>query len=95
MSWPRGKVNLRRWWRVRRKVLQRDGWRCRHCGRPGNEVDHVIPMDKGGAIYDMDNLQVLSRPCHIEKSRRERQKRPMSPEREAEVKAWRRFMTRQ
>ena len=30
-------------------VLDRDGWRCRRCRRVGRmEVDHVVPLDRGG-----------------------------------------------
>ena len=29
------------------------------------EVDHIIPLSKGGAKYDTKNLQVLCRSCHI------------------------------
>ena len=44
------------------------------CGRAGRlECDHVIPLDKGGAPWDMANLQT---PCcttdHIRKTTAER-----------------------
>ena len=71
-----------------RAVLDRDGWRCRKCGRPGRlEVDHVVPLHKGGDPFDMDNLQALCGvPCHRDKTRSEN-RRPETP---AEI-AWRRF----
>ena len=63
-----------RWRRLRREVLTRDNWECQ-CGNGpahyGNEVDHIKPLQFGGAWYDLGNLQVLSRGHHIEKSRRE------------------------
>lgn len=65
----------RRWTRVRRAVLDRDGWRCRRCGRAGRmEVDHVIPLDRGGAPWDPANLQTLCRSCHIRKTANENER---------------------
>ena len=47
--------------------------RCRLCGRAGRlEVDHVIPVFRGGVELDAANCQTLCKPCHLEKSRRER-----------------------
>ena len=54
-------VKGRRWDRLRRKVLDAANWRCAHCGRYGNEVDHIMAMEFGGAAYDLLNLQVLCR----------------------------------
>lgn len=76
--------------RLRRRILIRDGYRCRSCGRPGRlEVDHVVPMDRGGAALDPANLQALCTPCHIQKTMRERGG-PVDPEREA----WRQWLFR-
>ena len=61
-----------RWARTRRAVFERDGRRCVQCGRPGRlECDHVVPLHRGGAPFDLDNLQTLCRRCHVEKSRGE------------------------
>ena len=66
--WP-GR-DWRRWARLRRVVFERDGWRCRTCGKAGRlEADHVVPISKGGDPWDMANLQTLCRGCHIEKHR--------------------------
>ena len=55
------RLHARRWARVRRAVLDRDGWRCRKCGKAGRlEVDHIVP-DPGRDPFDMGNLQVLCR----------------------------------
>ena len=36
----------RRWSRVRRYVFERDGYRCRHCGKTGAlECDHIKPLE--------------------------------------------------
>ena len=62
-----------RWDRVRRRELERTGWRCERCGKAGRlEVHHVRPLAKGGAAYDPDNLKVLCRRCHIETHKRPR-----------------------
>lgn len=61
------------WRRVRASILNRDGHRCRQCGRAGRlEVDHVRPLKDGGDRFDPRNLQALCRGCHIEKTRQER-----------------------
>ena len=66
------KVDKRRWRAVRKQVLDRDRWRCRACGRAGRlEVDHIQPVQAGGLLYDLKNLQTLCRSCHIGKTRRE------------------------
>jgi len=59
------------WWRV----LSRDGWTCRSCGRTPKDgvslqVDHVVPRSKGGTD-DPSNLQALCRKCNIGKSNRD------------------------
>lgn len=70
-----------RWRAVRRAALDRDAWRCRRCGRAGVlEVDHVIPVQDGGAPYDLDNLQSLCRRCHRDKTNDERGVVPYPPD---------------
>ena len=52
--------------RLRRRCLDRDGWRCRACGKAGRlELDHVVPLQAGGAAMDASNLQALCRRCHF------------------------------
>lgn len=62
----RGKVtNKLRFW-----VYARDGYRCRKCGATQNravlEVDHIIPIAKGGKSTP-DNLQTLCHRCNVRK----------------------------
>ena len=53
------------WKRVRLRVLMRDGRTCAYCGQgDANEVDHVIPISKGGDVYDLDNLVACCRRCN-------------------------------
>lgn len=61
---------LNEWMRLRRQVLIRDRYACRHCGRKANEVDHIINKASGGTD-DMGNLQALCHPCHLKKTKQE------------------------
>lgn len=68
----RSKLNRRLWAVVRRRVFERDGYRCRKCGKAGRlDCDHIKPLAFGGAAYDMGNLQALCKRCHIEKTKAE------------------------
>jgi len=52
---------------VRANVLLRDGARCRRCRTAVNlEVDHMIPVSKGGETEEA-NLQTLCRRCNRRK----------------------------
>lgn len=57
--------------RVQNAVFARDGFKCRQCGaEPGPSmlhIDHVIPVNAGGD-NNIGNLQVLCRPCNLEKA---------------------------
>ena len=56
----------KRWQRVRQRVLNRDGWRCKRCGLRGRlEIHHVTPLHLGGDGYALDNLETLCRGCHV------------------------------
>ena len=63
-----------RWTAIRRKALDRDGWRCVACGKAGVlEVDHILRVEDFPKLeYDLANLQALCRACHIAKTNRER-----------------------
>ena len=75
MSWRKGRQpDRRRWPAARRACLERDAWTCQTCGRYGNEVDHITPIDRMPADADLcalAGLQCLCRGCHIAKSRGE------------------------
>ena len=67
-----------RWRMVRQKVMNRDGYRCKKCGRAAGrfEIDHITPLHLGGAAWNPDNLQTLCPwPCHGEKTRAENRAR--------------------
>jgi hypothetical protein len=60
---------------LRFSVLQRDGFRCRYCGRTSREpgvvlhVDHVVPLAAGGATTE-DNLLTACEECNLGKATR-------------------------
>ncbi len=61
----RGKVSNK----MRFSILERDGRRCKKCGRATNdlEIDHIFPISKGGkSTYS--NLQTLCHRCNSMKS---------------------------
>jgi 5-methylcytosine-specific restriction endonuclease McrA len=57
--------------RLRREIMQRDGYRCVHCGRAKGDVkltvDHIVPISLGGRTVP-ENLQTLCRTCNLRKS---------------------------
>lgn len=67
----------REWDILALRMRERDDYTCRRCGEWGNEVDHIVPLRAGGAMWDEENLQVLCSECHIEKTRGEYGNRPM------------------
>ena len=54
---------------TRRAVFARDGWVCQYCGRPAENVDHVIPRSKGGT-HTWDNVVAACRRCNSRKENR-------------------------
>lgn len=56
------------WARQRKRILERDGARCRICRRPGNYIDHMIPLKlwiarRGAEPYPDEMLRVLCPSC--------------------------------
>jgi hypothetical protein len=51
---------------LKQKILRRDKWRCRFCGRPGGEltIDHIVPRARGGHQYKKANLVAACRRCN-------------------------------
>jgi len=68
-----------RWERVRRMHLASEPL-CRMCQQAGRIsaavlVDHITPINDGGARLDDDNLQSLCRRCHDQKTADDVQRR--------------------
>ncbi len=56
---------------LRRRVMERDGYTCRLCGRympdgDGIHIDHIVPVSKGGKTVP-SNLRVLCAKCNLGK----------------------------
>ena len=64
-------------WRNARAVALKEGkyhcWYCwKHTSTAINQnlqVDHIIPIEQGGAKYNVANLQVLCATCHQHKTK--------------------------
>jgi 5-methylcytosine-specific restriction endonuclease McrA len=68
MAWE-GSTRAKRlppdWAKTRRRILQRDAYRCHVCEQPGaDEVDHLRPGDD----HSDANLSAICRSCHRTKS---------------------------
>ena len=65
----------KRWQRLRLAVLQSSPLcvSCRDSGvvRPARVVDHIRPVRRGGAFWDVHNLQTMCESCHNSKSGKE------------------------
>lgn len=69
------------WQQVRKRAIASKDHICALCGNPIDmdapphtpmalEVDHIIPISRGGAPYDLDNLQLTHMRCNRQKSNR-------------------------
>ena len=71
--------NSKEWKAVRDFCLMRDRYLCVNCGRPAEEVHHIVHLTEKN-IYDPkvalnpDNLKCLCRDCHFEAHRGEHAK---------------------
>lgn len=52
---------------------------CVECGGYGEQVDHIVPISRGGEKFDPANLQTLCASCHASKTRRDN-RQPTSSE---------------
>ena len=50
-------------------ALERDGYRCQSCGRPGRLEVHHLRSLKDGGNHEMGNLRTLCRGCHLDAHR--------------------------
>lgn len=77
--------------RERKRILERDRWRCRYCGSQRDlQVDHIFPRSMGGGNQD-DNLAVACASCNHEKSNKiGLMPRPVERNRFEGMKHWKR-----
>ena len=70
------RIRGRRLAHIRERVLLRDSYTCRRCGRVSLhlEVDHIRPLHLGGRESD-ENRQALCCDCHAAKSAEEQRGR--------------------
>lgn len=70
------------WHRIRTQVKERDGYRCRACGR-SQVVDgvrlEVHHIDGDPTNHALDNLVTLCHDCHVARTREERGRAKGSP----------------
>jgi 5-methylcytosine-specific restriction enzyme A len=59
------------WQRIRKTVLERDGYVCYWCRGRAWTVDHLRPTSKGGGL-DYTNLVAACGPCNFSKGDRDR-----------------------
>ncbi|MEM2759724.1 MAG: HNH endonuclease signature motif containing protein [Nitrososphaerales archaeon] len=71
------------WRLLRMKIMRRDRFMCQKCGdrrsrvmvngryKRNLQVDHKMPLFKGGKEFDESNLWTLCIACHLEKTRSE------------------------
>ncbi len=66
---PRPQKLQTKWIRLRKKVFERDGYKCQVCGSQKNLCAHHI-KPRGGypeLAYEIDNVITLCKKCHAEK----------------------------
>lgn len=54
------------WRKIRAYVLDRDQYICAYCLDPANQVDHLLPVARGG-MNDPINLTAACGPCNQSK----------------------------
>jgi len=59
------------WPATRRKIYERDGWACVHCGNDRElTLDHITPASRGGS-HRPTNLVTACRNCNTARGARE------------------------
>jgi 5-methylcytosine-specific restriction endonuclease McrA len=61
----------KRWLMLRRRVLFEQPICACGCGRLAEDVDHITPIERGGAPFERANVQALTHSCHSRKTREE------------------------
>lgn len=72
------KLNKTEWAAARKRAIASKDHVCAICNKPIDmeappfsplsvEVDHIVPRSRGGAYYDLDNLQLTHTQCNRKK----------------------------
>lgn len=77
--------NSKEWEVVRQTALMRDNYLCTKCGRPAEEVHHIVHLSPKNitdtnVTLNIDNLISLCKDCHFEEHRGEHAKGRASKE---------------
>lgn len=88
---PPGKENFHKATGVtrtqRQRIMERDGFACRHCGSEDALcIDHILPVSRGGDSSD-ENLQVLCAACNTRKGNKIGGEEKNSRQRRVDVEA--------
>jgi 5-methylcytosine-specific restriction endonuclease McrA len=51
---------------MRKAILKRDDHTCAYCGQLGNQIDHIIPISKGGEDHE-SNMTTACATCNASK----------------------------
>ena len=85
---PRRALSTARWQRLRRTILNRDGWRCSRCKSARRlQVHHIIEKHvRHDLIFEPTNLQTVCAPCHDAHHR---------PDVHPEIQEWRTYQQKE
>ena len=77
MDRTNSKIYTSRQWRNLRKLVLHRQPICVHCEKKNkfitaNTIDHIKPINQGGSVWDVDNLQALCSSCHNKKSAKDK-----------------------
>lgn len=65
------------WFFIRKDVLKRDRYTCKICKQRLRkkylDVDHIIPVQMGGKLFEKANLRTLCKECHKAKTKLDRE----------------------
>jgi 5-methylcytosine-specific restriction endonuclease McrA len=62
------------WAKIRARVLRRDNNTCVYCGGQATEVDHIIPVSRGGT-HVLSNLCASCKGCNASRNHEQRMQR--------------------
>lgn len=74
------------WRKLRLRILARDGYECKirlpGCTVKATQVDHIIPLEQGGAVLDPSNVRAACGFCNASRAAGGRVARKTRPSRE-------------